>query len=83
MPFLNKQVEKDLKRREFLLNETQHIAHLGSWELDVINNKLWWSDETYRLFGFQVDDETAFEKFINAIHPEDKNNVQRDRKSVV
>jgi two-component system, cell cycle sensor histidine kinase and response regulator CckA len=76
MPFLNKQVEKDLKRREFLLNETQHIAHLGSWELDVINNKLWWSDETYRLFGFQVDDETAFEKFINAIHPEDKNNVQ-------
>lgn len=32
-----------------LLNESQQIAHLGGWELDLISGELFWTDETYRI----------------------------------
>lgn len=66
----------DLKTSEKCLKDTQKIAKLGSWSWDVTKNKLWWSDETYRLFGFMPGDQTAFDKFIQSIHPEDKERVQ-------
>lgn len=32
-----------------LLNESQQIAHLGGWELDLLSGELFWTDETYRI----------------------------------
>lgn len=32
-----------------LLNESQQIAHLGGWELNLISGELFWTDETYRI----------------------------------
>lgn len=39
----------DRKRRELLLRETESVAHIGGWELDLATNELYWTDETYRL----------------------------------
>ena len=33
------------------LNEAQSIATIGSWEWDLQTDEVWWSDETYRIFG--------------------------------
>ncbi|MFA6498249.1 MAG: PAS domain-containing protein [Desulfurivibrionaceae bacterium] len=68
-------IETLLRKNENRLKETERIAHLGSWELKVPENKLWWSDETYRIFGFKPGDKTSFEKFMQSIHPEDKQNI--------
>ena len=46
-----KQAEESLRRSEERLKRAQEIAHLGSWELDLIDNRLIWSDEVYRIFG--------------------------------
>ncbi|ACS80153.1 diguanylate cyclase [Maridesulfovibrio salexigens] len=54
------------------LNQAQSIAHLGSWRLDHINEEIWWSDETYRIFG--VDKNTfvpTLERFLDMVHPDD------------
>ena len=40
-----KQVEKDLK-------ESQKIARLGSWRLNVQTNEVYWTEELYRMYGF-------------------------------
>lgn len=32
------------------LNEAQRVAQIGSWELDLAMNKLFWSDEIFRIF---------------------------------
>ena len=32
-----------------LLNESQKVAHVGGWELDLITGNLDWTDETYRI----------------------------------
>ena len=43
----------NLQEREALLANAEHIANLGSWELDVANNAYKWSDELYRIYGFE------------------------------
>jgi PAS domain S-box-containing protein len=38
------------------LNDTQHIAIIGSWDWDLKTNQVWWSDETYSIFGVTRED---------------------------
>jgi PAS domain S-box-containing protein len=67
-----------LYKKERMLNQTQAIAHLGSWELDLENNHLTWSDEAYRIFGLTSQDVTAsYEIFLASVHPEDRDLVDR------
>lgn len=64
------------KQAEERLKRSQEIAHLGSWELDHLNNRLSWSDETYRIFGFQPQEfEATYKAFLEAVHPEDRGTV--------
>jgi PAS domain S-box-containing protein len=68
--------EQALKKSEERLQRSQEIAHLGSWELDLSNNSLSWSDEVYRIFGLKPQEFGAsYEAFLEAIHPDDRANV--------
>lgn len=47
------EAEEALRRSERAMNEGQRLAHLGTWELDLRTNVLCWSDEKYRIYGFE------------------------------
>jgi len=73
-----KRTEEQLQRSRQNLAEAQRLAHLGSWELDLVSNVLTWSDESYRIF--EVDPEisgASYETFLNTVHPEDRDWVNR------
>lgn len=54
------------------LAETQQVAKLGSWNLDLVVQKLHWSDETYRLFDKNMNEFTPiFDEFARLVHPDD------------
>ncbi|MFA6014930.1 MAG: PAS domain S-box protein [Gallionellaceae bacterium] len=60
------------------LNEAQRIAKVGNWELDLLTNKLHWSDEIFRLFEIDPSKFSAtYDAFLHAIHPEDRDAVNR------
>jgi PAS domain S-box-containing protein len=71
-----KKVEELLLENEKRLTEAQRMALVGNWELDLVTNKLTWSDEIYKIF--EIDKKrfgASYEAFLNAIHPEDRSMV--------
>ncbi len=61
-----------------LFNETQKIAQVGSWCLDLVSGELIWSNEMFRLLEIDQNKfEASSEGFLNAIHPEDRERVDR------
>jgi signal transduction histidine kinase len=44
-----RQVELDVQRLTDLLHESQAMAKVGGWEIDLVADSLYWTDETYRI----------------------------------
>jgi len=71
------QAMAELQRSETRLATAQHIAHLGSWEWDLVTGRGYWSDEVYWLLGFNPDDFWPnFAKFLERVHPDDRANIE-------
>ena len=71
-----KKAEEALKESEERLKRSQEIAHLGSWELDLKQDRLTWSDEVYRIFGLKPQEFGAsYEAFLAYVHPDDRTAV--------
>jgi diguanylate cyclase (GGDEF)-like protein/PAS domain S-box-containing protein len=73
-----KLAEEALQKSQIRLIQAQRLAHLGSWERNLVTKTLRWSEETYRIFGLPPDDNLPREEtFFQAIHPEDVELVQQ------
>jgi len=50
-----KRMEEALRESEKDLRKSQQIAHLGSWRLDVATNQVTWTEELYKMYGFDPE----------------------------
>ena len=58
--------------------EAQEMAHFGNWEVDLVSNEMRWTDEVYRIFGFQAGSfQPTLSGYINYVHLEDKEKVEQ------
>ncbi len=78
-----KRAEESLRESEAHLNRAQEIAHIGSWHLDLAGNTLTWSDEVYRIFGMPRGVPLSYEAFLDRVHPEDREGVDRAWKATL
>ena len=68
--------ERRLRDQLQLLDESQRMAHLGSWEWDIASGRVHWSDELIRIYGLVPGEvEPTYDTFANTIHPEDRERV--------
>ncbi|MDM8516715.1 PAS domain S-box protein [Desulfobacterales bacterium HSG16] len=73
-----KRTEIALKESETKLKESQKIARMGQWELDLKTDTFSWSDEIYQIFSIDPDEFGAsYEAFLEIIHPEDRESVNK------
>ena len=69
---LVQQRTEKLSESAWALNKAQEIAHLGSWERRLQEGTLNWSDEQFRIFGYEPGAMTpSLDLFWAAVHPDD------------
>ena len=71
-----KMAEEALRKSQASLAAAQRIAHLGNWDWDVVQNKLYWSDEAFQIFA--MDPEVfmpSYDAFIERVHPDDRERI--------
>ena len=69
----HRQTENIMLENKMLLSEAQAMAHIGSWRWNMLDNKMHWSDETYRICGLQpqslaIDFDLLVQRIV---HPDD------------
>ncbi|MBI3595553.1 MAG: PAS domain S-box protein [Nitrospirae bacterium] len=68
--------EEALRKSEHQLAQAQQIAHIGSWNWDIVSNVVIWSDELFRIFGLKPQEGiVSYETFLNYVHPGDRSYV--------
>ncbi len=66
-------VVESLHENEHRLREAEKIANLGSWEYDYITNRLIWSDQTFRIFGYEPGEvKPSWLRFLKHVVPDDR-----------
>ena len=91
---LEKRVEKrtnklekaynSLKESECRRAEAQKMSHIGSWEWDIVTDKVHWSDELRRIFrcGSRKLDPSYIE-YLSYVHPKDRDYVDNAFKETI
>ena len=63
--------EEELRESKESLIRAQQIAHFGNWDQNHPSGDYFWSDESKRIFGFDIDEKITSEKFWERVHPDD------------
>ncbi len=71
------QTETALQKSETRLSEAQRVAHIGSWEWDVITGKITWSPELFEILGRdRALGEPTYAENLRIYHPESAEQLQ-------
>jgi PAS domain S-box-containing protein len=72
-----KRQEEQLRKSEQSLAQAQRIAQLGSWDYDMVLNRMYWSDQMYRIYGLSPDQYAPkFPSALEFVHPDDRAYLQ-------
>ena len=71
-----KEVEKALVKSKAILSRAQKIAHVGNWAWDLKTGRMQWSDELYRIFGYDPGDaQPSYHWLLSRVAPGDRPSV--------
>jgi PAS domain S-box-containing protein len=73
-------LEQEKARKESAVREqAERIAHLGFWQWDLATGLVTWSDELYRIYGYEPRSRSIdFEFFLSCLHPDDRDRVRAE-----
>ena len=71
-----KRAEEELRQSERQLAEAQNLARVGSWNWDMLNDIVTWTDQIYRIYGLTPQEFTPTRQhFLASLHPDDREYV--------
>ncbi|WP_436934912.1 PAS domain S-box protein [Halovenus marina] len=77
-----KERQRELRRLQDLLEQTEHIADVGGWEIDIDTMEVFWSDNLFDLLG-EDDEEPSLDDALDIYLDEDRPIVERAVESAV
>ncbi|HLU64743.1 MAG TPA: ATP-binding protein [Kofleriaceae bacterium] len=76
-----RRTEEELEESRRRLSEAQSVARIGSFEWDVVGDRITWSEEMARIHGVPPDEAAqTFDDFLSRVHPDD---LQETRSAVL
>src|SRR6476660_5652105 len=71
--------ETALRRSEAFLAEGQRISHTGSWSWNVSSGEVSWSEEHFRIFGYDPQKtQPSYQLFLETVHSEDRSTIEQN-----
>jgi PAS domain S-box-containing protein len=67
-----KQAEAELRRAYDSFADAQGLSKTGSFVTDLVGDEHKWSEETFRIFGFEPGTKVDMERIRPLIHPDDR-----------
>ena len=71
-----RKIEDELRLRNMQLSEAQKLTHLGSWEWNVLTDKMKGSDEIFDIYDIKSSSDLTMENLFEKIHPADIEKVR-------
>ena len=68
--------ERELERTHDLLEQTEHIADVGGWQIDPETQEVFWSDHLFELLGREPGEEPPLAEALDVYHEEDRPAVE-------
>lgn len=57
-------------------SEALELINIGIWSMDLVSQKMLWSDEVFKIFNFQIDSlDPSFSLYLDYVHVDEKNDV--------
>lgn len=79
-----RRTEDELRKIQTTLVLAQRVGQVGSWEADLVNGTLSWSEETFRLFGQNPESFVpTTDAFYASVHPDDQPHVKRAAQAAI
>jgi PAS domain S-box-containing protein len=72
-----KETENALRQSESYLAEAQRLSHTGSFGWRVATGEIVWSEETFRIFGYDKAPSVTIDTVVQRIHPDDRARAQQ------
>jgi len=72
-----KEAENALRQSETYLAEAQRLSHTGSFGWRVATGEIVWSEETFRIFGYDKAPFVTIDTVLQRIHPDDRARAQQ------
>lgn len=78
-----KRSEERLRESEVRLSLAADSAGAGLWSLNLATGCFWITTRTRELFGFSTDEQVTFERFLDVVHPEDRDLIRQTVATIV
>ena len=72
-----KEAENALRQSGNYLAEAQRLSHTGSFGWRVVTGEIIWSEETFRIFGYDKAPSVTLDIVVQRIHPDDRARAQQ------
>jgi PAS domain S-box-containing protein len=74
-----RRVESELRRSQAQLGDAQELARVGSYEWDIATGVVTWSDEMYRIHGFEPQEfPVTYERAVELVPPPDRLRIRQN-----